>query len=60
VRGKLTGHGPTLPAQIRQDRQHPERDPIYARQKEIAANFADYEKSAAPRVIPVILLDPVA
>jgi len=37
-----------------------ERDPIYARQKEIAANFADYEKSAAPRVIPVILLDPVA
>ena len=37
-----------------------ERDPIYARQKEIASNFADYEKSAAPRVIPVILLDPVA
>ncbi len=37
-----------------------ERDPIYARQREIAANFADYEKSAAPRVIPVILLDPVA
>jgi deazaflavin-dependent oxidoreductase (nitroreductase family) len=37
-----------------------ERDPIYARQKEIAANFAGYEKSAAPRVIPVILLDPVA
>ena len=37
-----------------------ERDPIYARQKEIAPNFADYEKSAAPRVIPVILLDPVA
>ena len=37
-----------------------ERDPIYARQREIASNFADYEKSAAPRVIPVILLDPVA
>ena len=37
-----------------------ERDPIYDRQKEIASNFADYEKSAAPRVIPVILLDPVA
>ena len=37
-----------------------ERDPIYARQKEIASNFAEYEKSAAPRVIPVILLDPVA
>ncbi len=30
------------------------------RQREIAANFADYEKSAAPREIPVLLLDPVA
>ena len=37
-----------------------ERARIYARQKEIASNFADYEKSAAPREIPVILLDPVA
>jgi len=37
-----------------------ERATIYARQKEIASNFADYEKSAAPREIPVILLDPVA
>jgi hypothetical protein len=33
---------------------------IYARQKEAMSNFADYEKSAAPREIPVILLDPVA
>jgi len=24
------------------------------------SNFAEYEKSAAPREIPVILLDPVA
>jgi deazaflavin-dependent oxidoreductase (nitroreductase family) len=37
-----------------------ERAPIWARQKEIAPNFAEYEKSAAPREIPVILLDPVA
>ncbi len=37
-----------------------ERATIYAGQKEIASNFADYEKSAAPREIPVILLDPVA
>jgi hypothetical protein len=36
------------------------RASLYARQKEIASNFADYEKSAAPREIPVILLDPVA
>ena len=37
-----------------------QRATIYARQKEIASNFADYEKSAAPREIPVILLDLVA
>ena len=33
---------------------------IWATQKERMSNFAEYEKSAAPRVIPVILLDPVA
>jgi deazaflavin-dependent oxidoreductase (nitroreductase family) len=37
-----------------------ERAPIYATQKERMSNFADYEKSAAPREIPVVLLDPVA
>jgi deazaflavin-dependent oxidoreductase (nitroreductase family) len=37
-----------------------ERAPIWATQKERMANFADYEKNAAPREIPVILLDPVA
>lgn len=37
-----------------------ERDAIYARQKEIAPPFAEYEKTAAPRVIPVVVLDPVA
>jgi deazaflavin-dependent oxidoreductase (nitroreductase family) len=37
-----------------------ERAPIWATQKERFSNFADYEKSAAPREIPVILLDPVA
>jgi deazaflavin-dependent oxidoreductase (nitroreductase family) len=37
-----------------------ERAPILATQKERMPNFAEYEKSAAPREIPVILLDPVA
>ena len=37
-----------------------ERATIYAGQKEAMSNFADYEKSAAPREIPVLLLDPVA
>ena len=56
VRDEIRGHGPTLPAralpaQIGQHRQHPaERMP----------HFADYEKNAAPREIPVILLDPEA
>ena len=36
------------------------RAPIYAKQKEIAPIFADYEKTAAPRAIPFILVDPVA
>jgi len=44
--------GPTLPAQ--------ERAPIWATQKERMPGFAEYEKTAAPREIPVILLDPVA
>jgi deazaflavin-dependent oxidoreductase (nitroreductase family) len=37
-----------------------ERAGIWATQKERMPNFADYEKTAAPREIPVILLDPVA
>lgn len=37
-----------------------ERASIWATQKERMPNFADYEKSAAPREIPVILLDPEA
>jgi len=37
-----------------------ERAAIWATQKERMPNFADYEKSAAPREIPVILLDPEA
>jgi deazaflavin-dependent oxidoreductase (nitroreductase family) len=37
-----------------------ERAAIWATQKERMPNFADYEKTAAPREIPVILLDPVA
>ena len=37
-----------------------QRAAIWATQKERMPNFAAYEKSAAPREIPVILLDPVA
>jgi len=37
-----------------------ERDSIWTTQKERMANFAEYEKSAAPRVIPVVVLDPEA
>jgi deazaflavin-dependent oxidoreductase (nitroreductase family) len=37
-----------------------ERARIWATQKERMPHFAGYEKSAAPREIPVILLDPVA
>ena len=37
-----------------------ERAAIWATQKERMPNFADYEKTAAPREIPVLLLDPVA
>ena len=37
-----------------------ERAAIWAAQKERMPHFADYEKNAAPREIPVILLDPVA
>ena len=37
-----------------------ERAPIWAKQMEIAPGFGEYEKSAAPREIPVVLLHPVA
>jgi deazaflavin-dependent oxidoreductase (nitroreductase family) len=37
-----------------------ERAPIWAAQKAARQNFAEYETTAAPREIPVVLLDPVA
>ena len=37
-----------------------ERGRIWEKQKELAPGFAEYETNAAPRQIPVILLDPVA
>jgi len=37
-----------------------ERASIWTAQKERMANFAEYEKNAAPREIPVIMLDPEA
>ena len=49
----------TLPVRARVAGQD-ERTPIWETQKERMPNFADYEKNAAPREIPVILLDPVA
>ena len=36
-----------------------EREVIWARQKEYSPQFAEYEVTAAPRVIPVVVLDPV-
>ena len=39
--------------------QPAERDVIYSRQKQRNPNFAHYEVKAAPRRIPVIVLDPV-
>jgi deazaflavin-dependent oxidoreductase (nitroreductase family) len=36
-----------------------ERDVIYARQAERVPQFAKYEEEAAPRKIPVVVLDPV-
>ncbi len=39
--------------------QPAERDVIWDRQKRRAPQFAEYEKRAAPRNIPVIVLDPV-
>ena len=37
-----------------------ERGPIWEKQKTLVPGFAEYETNAAPRQIPVILLDPVA
>ena len=37
-----------------------QRDTIYAKQVELMPGFGEYEKTAAPRVIPVVLLDPVS
>jgi deazaflavin-dependent oxidoreductase (nitroreductase family) len=36
-----------------------ERAPIWAKQKADMANFAEYETTAAPREIPVVILEPV-
>ena len=36
-----------------------ERDVIYARQVERAPHFGEYAKNAAPRIIPVVILEPL-
>jgi deazaflavin-dependent oxidoreductase (nitroreductase family) len=39
--------------------QPAERDVIWDRQKQRVPQFAEYERKAAPRKIPVLVLDPV-
>lgn len=48
----------TLPVKARVA-EPAERDVIWERQKKRAPHFAQYEEKAAPRKIPVIVLDPV-
>jgi deazaflavin-dependent oxidoreductase (nitroreductase family) len=48
----------TLPVKARVA-EPAERDVMWNRQKERAPHFAQYEEKAAPRKIPVIVLDPV-
>jgi len=36
-----------------------ERERIWEEQKKVAPGFAEYEKKAAPRQIPVVILEPV-
>jgi deazaflavin-dependent oxidoreductase (nitroreductase family) len=48
----------TLPVRARQA-EPAERDVLWDRQKERAPHFAQYEEKAAPRKIPVIVLDPI-
>jgi deazaflavin-dependent oxidoreductase (nitroreductase family) len=38
----------------------PERDRIWEEQKKVAPRFAEYETKAAPRQIPVVILEPVS
>jgi deazaflavin-dependent oxidoreductase (nitroreductase family) len=48
----------TLPVRARVA-EPAERDVIWDRQKQRAPQFAQYERKAAPRKIPVIVLDPI-
>src|SRR5580692_129664 len=51
---------PENPAWFHNLLAHPaERDVIYSRQKQRHPAFAQYEVKAAPRKIPVVVLDPV-
>jgi len=50
--------GDTVPVRARVA-QPAERDVIYGRQRERNPGFAEYEVKAAPRTIPVVVLDPV-
>jgi deazaflavin-dependent oxidoreductase (nitroreductase family) len=48
----------TLPVRARLA-EPAERDVLWDRQKQRAPHFAQYEEKAAPRKIPVIVLDPI-
>jgi hypothetical protein len=37
-----------------------ERERIWARQRELAPQFAEYERTASPRQIPVVILEPAS
>lgn len=50
--------GETVPVKARVA-EPAERDVIWDRQKKRVPQFAEYERKAAPRKIPVIVLDPV-
>jgi deazaflavin-dependent oxidoreductase (nitroreductase family) len=47
----------TIPVTAR-DTKGAERDGIWEKQKAASPGFAEYEKTAAPRVIPVVVLEP--
>lgn len=48
----------TIPVKARMA-EPAERDVIWDRQKQRVPSFAEYERKAAPRKIPVVVLDPV-
>jgi deazaflavin-dependent oxidoreductase (nitroreductase family) len=48
----------TIPVSVREATGQ-ERERLWARQKQLMPGFAEYETKAAPRVIPIAVLEPV-